>query len=144
MTTSQNKYLHKLLTATNLMSQKEVLVSSHTGGRTSSSAEMDNYEAQSLISTLKNIDTRSNIEHQNMKISDAQYERNLREKRRRTLIAMSYSINENVDFVKQWCEKYGVNDVKKKFNDYNSVQLRMLIEKFKKVTNHRINKSNGI
>ena len=52
------------------------------------------------------------------------------EKLRKALIAKSYVIGEEVEFVKNWCEKYGVFETKKKFNDYNAQELKGLLEKF--------------
>jgi hypothetical protein len=60
------------------------------------------------------------------------------EKLRKALIAKSYAIGERTEFVKSWCEKYGVFENKKKFNDYNAQELKGLLEKFNRVVKHRI------
>ncbi len=60
------------------------------------------------------------------------------DKLRKALIAKSYAIGERVEFMKSWCEKYGVFDNKKKFNDYNAQELKGLLEKFNRVVKHRI------
>lgn len=60
------------------------------------------------------------------------------DKLRKALIAKSYAIGEHVEFVKSWCEKYGVFEHKKKFNDYNAQELKGLLEKFNRVVKHRI------
>lgn len=60
------------------------------------------------------------------------------EKLRKALIAKSYAIGEGVDFVKGWCEKYGVFEHKKRFNDYNAQELKGLLEKFNRVVRHRM------
>lgn len=142
MNPGQNKMLHALLTKTGLKEHKAMLVSQYTNGRTESSAEMDHYEAQALISSLKNIAAGSDpVKDYKMNIPSGDFIKKLRDKRRKTLIAMSYSMGENVQFVKDWCEKYGVNDVKRKFNEYDEKELMSLIQKFKKVTTHRIDKT---
>ncbi len=53
ITTSQNKRLHQLLSMLELKEMKVTLVSQFTNGRTASSTEMTNVEAQALISSLE-------------------------------------------------------------------------------------------
>lgn len=60
------------------------------------------------------------------------------EKLRKALIAKSYAIGERAAFIKCWCEKYGVFNTKKKFNDYNAQELKGLLEKFNRVIKHRV------
>lgn len=108
---------------------KEELIHEATGGRTTHSSEMTDAEAQALIGKLTVAQVR---------------EVDYRDKLRKRLIAMSYSIQESQTFVKDWCEKYGVFEVKRKFNEYSEHELRGLIEKFKKVVAHRKEKASKL
>lgn len=130
MTPKLNSILHSLLSSTGLMSQKSNLVSGFTQHRTESSREMNDTEARALIAHLQGEQDKSKIAC---------------DKKRKKLIALSYSIGENDHFVKGWAEKYGVNGVKRKFNDYNKQELHLLIDKFQKtVIENRIKNSNKI
>lgn len=125
MNSKLNSILHSLLCTTGMISQKPHLVSGYTGGRTESSREMTDIEARELIKYLQE------LRHKQEKGCDSQ---------RKKLIALSYSIGHDAVFVKKWCEKYGVNGVRKTFNQYDKKELLLLIEKFNKtVINHRIN-----
>ena len=53
ITTSQNKRLHQLLSILDIMDLKPAIINKVTNGRTSSSAEMMNFEAAALISSLE-------------------------------------------------------------------------------------------
>ncbi|MGL4346475.1 MAG: hypothetical protein ACRCR9_00095 [Chitinophagaceae bacterium] len=95
--------------------QKDCLVLEYTANRTHHSSEMSDHEASELIKYMSN--GANNL--------------------RRQLIAMSYSIGEDVNFVKGWCEKYGIYGGKKKFNSYSVNELIGLREKFRKVVKDR-------
>jgi hypothetical protein len=123
---AQNKELHRLLSASRQTAYKADLVYSFSGGRTESSRELSTNEAAALILHLKG---RKPTESYDC------------EQKRKRLIGMSYGIGQNAEFVKKWCEKYGVGGAKKRFNEYNSRELSGLIAKFAKVEKHRVEKT---
>jgi hypothetical protein len=127
MTPKLNSTLHALLGETELMSQKGNLIAGMTKGRTESSKEMTDFEARELIAYLQS-------ERGKMYVD--------RDKKRKKLIALAFSIGENTGFVIGWAEKYGVNGVKRKFNQYTKQELHLLIDKFQKtVIENRIKNS---
>lgn len=127
MTPKLNSILHTLLSSTGLMAQKADLVSGMTQHRTESSREMTDAEARELIQYLQGEQDRSKLAC---------------DKKRKKLIALAYSIGENPHFVIGWAEKYGVNNVKRKFNDYDKQELHLLIDKFQRtVIENRIKNS---
>ena len=109
--------MHALLTESELMSQKANLIAGITKGRSESSKDLTDFEARELINFLKAERGKIYIEC---------------DRKRKKLIALAYSIGENQHFVIGWAEKYGVNGVKKKFNQYDKKELHLLIDKFQK------------
>jgi hypothetical protein len=116
--------IHKLLKQTGREANKADLVASFTDGREESSAKMTYEEATKLINHLS-----------------MQTQPDDCDKKRKRLIGMAYGIGANAQFVKAWCEKYGVYGVKKEFNKYDSKELSGLISKFSKVERHRVEKT---
>lgn len=57
---------------------------------------------------------------------------------RKAIISQFKSIGGDAADAKEWCEKYGVNGVKKPFNDYTGQELYVLLQNAKKVKQHRI------
>lgn len=124
MNPNLNKSIHALLSEAGLSSQKSNIIAGITQGRTESSKEMTDMEARQMITYLK-------MECGKMHAD--------KDKKRKKLIALAYSIGENTQFVIAWAEKYGVNGVKRKFNQYTKQELHLLIEKFQNtVIEHRI------
>ena len=131
MTPQRNAQLHKLLTDTNLMSQKASLILGHTDGRTESSKEMTDFEANELIKYLRSLTTNT---------TDAA------NKMRRKIIAMCHRIqwtraNGGVDMVRlnNWCLTKSY--LKKNLNDYTYNELPKLVSEFQQVYKYYISKS---
>lgn len=134
MDAKQNRKLHALLNQLNLMEMKQSLVEQITNGRATSTKDMTEDEAKELIATLLGQIARKTGAHPaNEVLPDG-------DKYRKRLIAMAYNMSPKPEnpqqFVKDWCEKYGVFGKKKPFNDYTISELIGLIEKFKKVVNN--------
>lgn len=124
MNQTLNKSIHALLSEAGLHSQKANIIAGITQGRTESSKDMTDMEARQMITYLKLECGKQHVD---------------RDKKRKKLIALAYSIGENTQFAIGWAEKYGVNGVKRKFNHYSKQELHLLIEKFQNtVVEHRI------
>ena len=115
--------------------QRHDVIEGWTNGRTDSTTDITENEAIAMIQRLTAPKPKS-------------YTPDKADQIRKRLIAMSYSINEDVDFVKGWCEKYGISQngeiVRKSFNDYTAQELMGLCEKFKKVIHDRMAAVTGI
>lgn len=107
--------------------QKDGIVWDYTGGRTHHSSELTDEEATGLIRNLQAMGNRGKTWVAKDPCDNI----------RKQLIAMSYSIGEDLDFVKGWCEKYGIYGEKKRFNSYSVKELIGLREKFRKVVKDR-------
>lgn len=145
MTAYWNKRLHAELGARKITGQnKEYVIYGFTNGRTSSPKDLSDAEARELINSLpppaeppkeaapkaaespaapKAAAKRKPYQHANPEA----------EPMRKRLIAMSYAKGKDVQFVKGWCEKQGVNGEKKKFNDYTVAELKKLSITFQKI-----------
>lgn len=121
--------IHALLKQTGTADNKRDMVYSITGGRSESTRDLTAQEAQNMISKLQAIQAAKPAVNDEC------------DRKRKRLIGMAYGIGENADFAKAWCEKYGVFQTKKKFNEYSSTELSALIAKFEKVHKHRVKKA---
>jgi hypothetical protein len=119
----QNRILHSLLNATKMIVQKEDLVYSFTGGRSTTSKELTYQEAGALITHLKTLDAAH--------------------KMRRKIISMAHEMGWQVrvsspnggsrmgadmDAVNAWCKKYSFG--KKPLNEYTTRELPRLVTQF--------------
>ena len=130
MNAQKNKTLHALLTATKLTGQKANLCLGASEDRTEHSSELTDKEADALIAYLEK-------QVPNRGIPGGVTADRLR----KLLIAKGHNIGKHPNSVKAWCEKQGVNGVKKKFNDYTPQELRYLSEVFDKVVVHALEKT---
>lgn len=121
--------IHALLKQTGTADNKRDMVYSITNGRSESTRDLTAQEAQNMISKLQAIQAAKPAVNDEC------------DKKRKRLIGMAYGIGENAAFAKAWCEKYGVFQTKKKFNEYSSTELSALIAKFEKVHKHRVKKA---
>lgn len=123
--TNQLKRIHAAIQLLGLQKNKADLVHSFSNGRCESTKDLTYAEANEMLQHL-------NVHVQPTEECD---------KKRKRLIGMAYGIGANSEFVKAWCEKYGVYGVKKKFNQYDSRELSGLIAKFSKVEKHTVEKT---
>ena len=140
-----NRKFHALLAKLRMdADDKKSLVKHYTNGRTTSSKDMSDFEAKEVLRHLESVNRSlyPALQAQDFQ-RHADTTKTSCDKLRKVLIAKSYTIGENVAFVKGWCEKYGIFGIKKCFNNYNAQELKGLIEKFNKVYTHRINKVGG-
>lgn len=125
ITNDQNKILHTLLSATRQMHLKAELVGGFTGGRTTSSRELHQYEAMELI---KHLQAQANKTHEPLVM--------VANKMRRKIIAMAREIKweikkkANMARINNWCKQYGY--LHKPLNDYTYKELPQLITQFEK------------
>lgn len=163
ITTELNKQLHALLTQTNLMHAKAMIVASHTSGRSESSRDLKNNEAIEIIRYLKGVQTQqklkelqsqqphSNPNHisnamQKVKIETPYEQAN---RMRRKIIALAHQMgwstkhpvsgNKIADIARidAWCKKFG--HVKKTFNSYTVQELPMLVTQFEEMFKDFVN-----
>lgn len=138
ITTTQNKLLHALLAQTNLTAHKPALVESYTSGRTEKSSEMNNVEANELISYL-----RTQVAALRSDGLDAKAD-----KMRKKILSLAWQMNwtylntkrqvkVDVNRVNAWCTKYGY--LKKPLNDYIYAELPKLLTQFESVYNTYLN-----
>lgn len=127
---SGNKYarvfaLLKQVNTNGLSLTYQEAVSTLTGGRTSSLSELSAFEVQELERQLQAM---TGKQHNTVVMSeyDAQLEEE-KDKMRKAIISAFKSIGRDVAAAKSWAEKYGVNGVKRKFNDYTKSELFLLI-----------------
>ncbi|GFR87969.1 hypothetical protein ElyMa_002505700 [Elysia marginata] len=127
MNTQLNRRFYGLLGKYGIDKVSACLVAS--AGRTESSRELTDDEAKWFCNEGYRLLLES--DHESKK-----------DKKRKQLIAMSYSIGEDPQFVKEWCEKYGVgsgdNRETREFNEYTLQELYALVVKFQKVVDDRI------
>lgn len=123
ITPNQLKGIHAAIKRLKLEKNKKDLVFSFSKENSDSTKDLTRAQAQELLDYLNN-----------------KIEPNECDKKRKRLIGMSFGIGANTEFVKAWCEKYGVFGKKKKFNEYDSRELSGLIAKFQFVEKHRVEK----
>lgn len=136
MTRNGNKYarvfaLLKQVNANGLNLTYQEAVSTLTNGRTASLSDLSAYEVQELERSLQAI---AGTQHNVVVMSeyDAELEKE-KDKMRKAIISAFKSIGRDVQDAKNWAEKYGVNGVKRKFNDYTKPELFLLIRNANKV-----------
>lgn len=123
-----NRHLHAELNRTGLLEQKANLISGITNGRTESSREMTNLEANELIRWLKT--------QPNAKPVDPRCE-----KMRRKIISLAWQMNwttktngqvkADIKRLNAWCEKSSY--LHKPLNDYQYAELPKLVSQFEAV-----------
>lgn len=133
MNYTKNKSVHWLLTQTGMMAQKESLVSSFTQGRTTHSSQMNDAEADELITWLR---------------SQAKPSVNPANKMRRKILSMAHEMGwhtlqngryvADMHRINEWSLKYGY--LHKPFNHYRHKELPRLVTQFENAYKTFINK----
>ena len=126
-----NKQLHSLLNATDLTGQKSNIVHGFTDGRSDSSKELTNGEAEKMIKYLQSI-TANKDEVSN--------------KMRRKMISLAHEMHwhlpgtQKIDMqqLNGWCCKFG--QFKKELNKHSYDELTKLVSQFNQVYNHFLKK----
>lgn len=152
MNATLNKRLHAVLAAHNLTGEKkEYAIYGFTNGRTSSSKDLTDAEAQVFISKLEEQIPKA---HDPTKADEPQGSLNPlgiaqgmkfdkwgkpipnpeAEPMRRYMLKLGYEKGKDPKFTKGWCERQGVNGEKKKFNDYTVAELKKLSEIFSSIS----------
>lgn len=134
ITTEQNKMMHALLAQLNLMSQKGNLILGITNGRTESSRQMTNIEANELLAYLRS-------QQPALKTSKRSDEKKKADKMRKVMISLAWQMNWtkdvqgkqccDIEHINRWCQTHGY--LKKPFNDYLYAELPKLVTQFKSV-----------
>lgn len=108
---------------------KEDIISEFTGGKTSSLSSLNSYEYDDLIKHLMALQNKYNTgQHDPL------------DKARKAIISQFKSIGKTTEDAIAWAEKYGVFDVKAKFNDYTGQQLWQMLQVAKKIKVQTIRK----
>ena len=121
-----NKQLHGLLKQTGLNPQKATLVNAYTAGRSESSRDLTNFEAEEMIKYL-NLTANNNVEAS--------------QKMRRKIISMAHEMHwhlgstQKIDMerLNTWCKVFGFG--KKVLNQYTYLELPKLVSVFTIVYN---------
>lgn len=135
----QNNYsrffsLIKQINATGAELTKEEVIGDFTNGRTNSLKALKTFEFQELERQL--------IARVNKKTTANDYINDPLDKQRKSIIAQFLSIGRTAKQAKQWAEKYGVNGLKKSFNNYNANELFILTQNALNVKNDFILSAN--
>lgn len=156
ITTELNKQLHALLTSTNLMSAKEDLVGAYTSGRSTSSRDLNNFEAIELIRYLKSVQSTQKLQqlqaqqpHANpnhisnsMPVFKKKIPAEQANAMRKKMIALAHQMGwssihpesgkkiADMARLDEWCIKYGHQH--KALNAYTLAELPMLVTQFDK------------
>lgn len=109
----------KQINAAGIPLTKEELVSDFTNNRTASLSDLSVNELGQLEANL--IAMAPNKQKPNNYATDG------RDKQRKGIIAIFKSIGRSTEDAISWAEKYGVKDIKRKFNDYSSQELYVLL-----------------
>jgi hypothetical protein len=142
MRSKTNAAIHAILAENNVKHRRAELVYSFSE-RTNSLAALTDDEAEAFKKWLQVTYPAKKTQPKGESPQKSNWNDPACAKLRKRLIAMSFSIGEDTEFVKAWCEKYGAFGVKKKFNEYNQRELIALCEKFQShVINNRI-RANG-
>jgi len=104
---------------------KEEIIEDFTSGRTKSLKALELRELQELERQL--------IARVNKTKTANDYKNDPLDASRKAIISQFLSIGRTVEAAKAWAEKYGVNGVKKAFNDYDGQELHILIKNAEKV-----------
>lgn len=144
MNLQQNKMIHALLAQTNLTRQKANIVAGISQGRTESSKDLTDTEAQAMITYLK-----ENIPPPVLDGLDIKAD-----KMRKKIISYAWQMNWTIKInalelaklpssalpykcdmnrLNAWCEKYGY--LHKKLNDYSYQELPKLLTQFENMYN---------
>lgn len=132
ITIQQNKTLHALLAQTGLTANKANLICGITNGRTESSKELNNFEANELIGYLR---TQLTARRLNVNSNDERANR-----MRKKIISLAWQMNWvndsgacDIPRINNWCIKYGY--LHKPFNDYIYAELPKLLTQFENLYN---------
>lgn len=122
--------LIKQINNTGVAITKEEVIEDFTSGRTNSLKSLDFREFQELerqlIARVSNVKTASDFKN------------DPRDAQRKAIISQFKSIGRSASNAIDWAEKYGVNGVKKRFNDYDASELFILTKNAEKVKNDYI------
>ena len=110
--------LVKQINATGAALTKEDIIEDFTNGRTSSLKALDTREFQELERQL--------IARVNKTKTASDYKNDPRDAQRKAIISQFKSIGRTANDAIAWAEKYGVNGVKRAFNDYTAQELYIL------------------
>lgn len=105
------------------VSHKEV-VKEFTEGRTASLSDLSDDELRQLEQNLSSMAPKQpKVDYSNDPLDST----------RKAIISQFLSIGRTAEHAKAWAEKYGVNGVKKPFNEYTGQELYQLVQNAKKV-----------
>jgi DNA modification methylase len=117
--------LIKQINSTGVALTKEEVIEDFTNGKTTSLKALKHFELQELerqlIARLNNTKTAKDFK------SDP------RDAQRKAIISQFKSIGRTAKDAIAWAEKYGVNGIKKMFNDYDASELFILTKNAEKV-----------
>lgn len=132
ITTQQNKTLHALLAQTGLSAHKANLINGITKGRTESSKQLSNFEANELLAYLR---TQLHNKRQALNSIDEKANR-----MRKKIISLAWQMNWvnnsgacDIPRINNWCIKYGY--LHKPFNNYIYAELPKLLTQFENLYN---------
>jgi len=101
---------------------KEELVSNFTNRRTTHLSDLTYTELHDFEISLSRLSPRTN-QYANPELDNC----------RKAIIAQFKSIGRTTEAAIAWAEKYGVNGIKRRFNDYTGQELYILIKNAEKV-----------
>ncbi|MCZ2298217.1 MAG: hypothetical protein LC134_01915 [Chitinophagales bacterium] len=113
---------------------KDEIVKNFTKGKTNKLSELSDHEFREL--------ERRMIQNAPFRQINNNWQNDPLDKTRKAIISQFRSIGRTAKAAIEWAEKYGVNDVKKKFNDYTGQELFKLLINAKKVKNDYIKSIN--
>ena len=129
-TSEQNKRLFALLYRLGWTEDRGEFVLSFTNGRTTSTAQMNREECESLIQHLQSFVTKSESDRE-------------KDKKRKKVIAIAHNLGwklpsgkVDISSIQNFINEKGV--VKKPFNEYNLMELSKLIYQFEKIYEYTI------
>lgn len=124
MNTKQNSRLHGLLASLGLTEEKENIISEFTEGRTKSSRDLSEEEADALIEKLE-ADEGQRADHMRKTIISRAYEIGWGNNRTRE------AIKDTVAKINEWCNTHSY--LHKPLNSYTLKELPKLVTQFKQI-----------
>ncbi len=119
--------LIKQINSTGVALTKEEVIQDFTNGKTNSLKALKHFELQELERRL--------MERLNNTKTSNDFKNDPRDAQRKAIISDFKSIHRTTNDAIAWAEKYGVNGVKKKFNNYTKSELKLLKLNAEKVKN---------
>ncbi|MGN6604543.1 MAG: hypothetical protein ACTHK8_18940 [Ginsengibacter sp.] len=131
MNHQQNKTLYALLNATGLLEQKANIVLSFTEGKSESSKDLTDAQANDMIAYLRR---------------QQQAQEEPANKMRRRILSMAHEMHWylpgarklDMEHINDWCKKFGY--LHKELNQYSYKELPKLVTQFSAVYNDYLNK----